>query len=531
MYSAWIASIRAGSLTHSSSRQRSTGTPRSKSNVPIAPSPQITRRSSSSSRVISFFAINVAYLYSVNCATLLKRCTRQLIGKEIPLAFYKRSMRSGTAGIGSVCQRFAIRLARRLVPEHKDNFLDVVVGCQELASGFDGHLSGFVDRISVSAAADRRKSDGFDSVFRCQPQRITIAISQRLGLAPVASAPNRTDGVNDKPRRQPIALCYFCFARPTAAKRPAFLEQFRAGGAMNRAVNAAAAEQRRISCVHDAVGSNFGNVSPNNLDFVLKVFLHARLPPKRKRISGSHALDEPAAVGLSHVAKAIVQPIRSALPEFQRVGFDAITAPMRRERHRFAGKPFRHFRHARIEHSTRIDHLALTRGPRGQLATQWTRVKVNKRFLPGNFFRAAANANLSIQFDPVKGQCGVGIGCKMFPFFAFVIGEKDKALVVEILQQHDSHRRPAVWGDRCQAHGIRVANTGLGCRGKPVAKLLDRIRVEIAPAKTFADMLVSRGLRIAWNLHGKKVAHASPMRNAKLTPRPIERLPASPGFS
>src|SRR5579884_1156832 len=235
-------------------------------------------------------------------------------------------MRSGTAGIASACQRCAIYLARFLLPEHEGHFVDVFVGCQELASGFDGHLSGFLDWITVSAAADRWKGDGFDTVLRRQAQRIAIAIGQRLGLATVAAAPNRTHGVNDKARRQPITLCDFCFARPTAAKRPAFLEQFRAGGAMNRAVNAAAAEQRRISCVHDAVGSNFGNVSPNNLDFVLKVFLHARLPPKCKRISGSQALNEPAAVGLPHVAKAIVQPIRSALPEFQRVGFDAITA-------------------------------------------------------------------------------------------------------------------------------------------------------------------------------------------------------------
>ena len=57
------------------------------------------------------------------------------------------------------------------------------------------------------------------------------------------------------PRRQPIAAGDLGVAGLAAMERAAFGEQLGPGGAMDRAVDAAAAEQRRIRGVDDGVNA------------------------------------------------------------------------------------------------------------------------------------------------------------------------------------------------------------------------------------------------------------------------------------
>ena len=102
-------------------------------------------------------------------------------------------------------------------------------------------------------------------------------------------------------------------------------------------------------------------------------------------------------------------------------------------------KTFCHLRHARIKHATSIEHLALTRGPRAQLAADRARLKVSLRFLALSFFRCPADANLPIQFDPVKRQRRIGIDFELLSFFAFVVGKKDETVLVETFQQNNPH--------------------------------------------------------------------------------------------
>src|SRR5437016_2992776 len=65
--------------------------------------------------------------------------------------------------------------------------------------------------------------------------------------------------------RQPIAARDFRRAGLAAAERAALLEQVRPCGAMDRAVNAAAAEQRRIRGVHDGVEGKRRDVRDDDL--------------------------------------------------------------------------------------------------------------------------------------------------------------------------------------------------------------------------------------------------------------------------
>jgi hypothetical protein len=67
--------------------------------------------------------------------------------------------------------------------------------------------------------------------------------------------PNRSDGMNDVPRRQPIPFGDFGVAGGAATKRAAFCQQLRPCRAMDRAIDTAAAQQRRIRGVDDGVNA------------------------------------------------------------------------------------------------------------------------------------------------------------------------------------------------------------------------------------------------------------------------------------
>ncbi len=58
------------------------------------------------------------------------------------------------------------------------------------------------DRITVDAAADRRKRDARDAVLHGKPKRLAIAAREPLGLVVAAAAPDRADRVDHEARRQ-----------------------------------------------------------------------------------------------------------------------------------------------------------------------------------------------------------------------------------------------------------------------------------------------------------------------------------------
>src|SRR5215469_12158176 len=74
----------------------------------------------------------------------------------------------------------------------------------------------------------------------------SITGREQLVLAAHPTSPNRADGVDDVLRRQPKAARNLRRTGVAAAERSAFGEQIRAGGAMDRAVDPAAAEQGAI---------------------------------------------------------------------------------------------------------------------------------------------------------------------------------------------------------------------------------------------------------------------------------------------
>src|SRR5437870_1687398 len=65
---------------------------------------------------------------------------------------------------------------------------------------------------------------------------------------------------------QPVAFGDFCIASIAAIERAAFGEQFGSGRAMDRAIDAAPAEERRVRGVDDGVNAKRGDVGNDDLE-------------------------------------------------------------------------------------------------------------------------------------------------------------------------------------------------------------------------------------------------------------------------
>jgi hypothetical protein len=118
-----------------------------------------------------------------------------------------------------------------------------------------GDLGGAIGGEIIYAGGDGGKGNRRKIVGLAELQRSAIARRQRFILALAAAMPDRPYGMNDMPRRQLVAFGDFGVAGRAAMQRTAFGKQFRSGGAMDRAVDAAAAPKRIIRGVDDRINA------------------------------------------------------------------------------------------------------------------------------------------------------------------------------------------------------------------------------------------------------------------------------------
>ena len=93
-----------------------------------------------------------------------------------------------------------------------------------------------------------------------------MARGKRLGFLVGAAPPDRADGVDHMPGRQTVAGGRLCLSRAAAAEPAAFRGQLRPGGSVDRAVDAAAAEQRAVGGIHDRVDCLSSDVTVGGFD-------------------------------------------------------------------------------------------------------------------------------------------------------------------------------------------------------------------------------------------------------------------------
>jgi len=98
-----------------------------------------------------------------------------------------------------------------------------------------------------------------------QRQRAAIAGRERGVLTGAAAVPDRTDGMDHMPRRQRISIGDLGVAGGAAIEAAARGEQVRTCGAMDRAVDSAAAEQRAIGGIDDRVERERRDVGDDDL--------------------------------------------------------------------------------------------------------------------------------------------------------------------------------------------------------------------------------------------------------------------------
>src|SRR3989338_3275952 len=139
---------------------------------------------------------------------------------------------------------------------------------QRRFDGFNRDPGGRFHRIAVDAGADARERNGMRAVIGGKPQQIAVAGSQQLRLALRTAAPHRPDRVDHESRRQAIAFGELRLARLAAAQQAAFLQQLRAGGAVDRPVHAPAAEQRGVGGIDDRIDLKRGDVALHHAKYV-----------------------------------------------------------------------------------------------------------------------------------------------------------------------------------------------------------------------------------------------------------------------
>ena len=91
-----------------------------------------------------------------------------------------------------------------------------------------------------------------------------ITRRQQLVFAVIPAMPDRADGMNHMPRRQPITLGDLGTAGLAAMERAAFGEKLWPGRTVDRSIDAAATEQRGVRSVDDGVNAQARDVGDDD---------------------------------------------------------------------------------------------------------------------------------------------------------------------------------------------------------------------------------------------------------------------------
>lgn len=127
-------------------------------------------------------------------------------------------------------------------------------GVQPGGHGTDGNTRGAVGRESVDAGRNGRKRNRPDPMGGGEFERNAVARGQQpVAFLRAAFAPHRPDRMDDVARRQAVSPGDLGVTSVATAQRAALRKQFRPGGAVNRAVDASAAEERAVGGVDDGI--------------------------------------------------------------------------------------------------------------------------------------------------------------------------------------------------------------------------------------------------------------------------------------
>ena len=145
-----------------------------------------------------------------------------------------------------------------LAEQNESNLPHFAIRALEMGFYFtDGDRRGLLQRISVDSGANSRKGDESGAVLFGQREATAVAGRQHFSLAVAAIAVDRADGVKDVFRGKASRARHHRLAGGAGADRSPdgvqLSHDLRAAGAMDSAIHAASAGQRRIGGINDGV--------------------------------------------------------------------------------------------------------------------------------------------------------------------------------------------------------------------------------------------------------------------------------------
>ena len=117
----------------------------------------------------------------------------------------------------------------------------MLAGTQFLHDGLQGHGRGLSHGVAVDPGGNGGEVHRFDALRSGQSQTVSITGSQRRRFPVFTALPDGADGVDDIPRFQAVAAGQLRLTGFAAMERPAFCQQLRPCGGVDRTVHAAAA--------------------------------------------------------------------------------------------------------------------------------------------------------------------------------------------------------------------------------------------------------------------------------------------------
>lgn len=150
---------------------------------------------------------------------------------------------------------------------NEDHPVENAVVVQEISYRLARDFSCVFTRIPVQAGADAAESDGFEAIQRRQLQTVLIAVPQGfLTFLQLTKSIHRADRMDNVLGWQLMSPSNDRISGGTTIEFSAFRQKPRAGGAMDGAIDAAAAEQAAVCCIDNRVDLEFGYVPSDKAD-------------------------------------------------------------------------------------------------------------------------------------------------------------------------------------------------------------------------------------------------------------------------
>src|SRR5439155_25230092 len=163
------------------------------------------------------------------------------------------AQRRGLVGRGFGRDGLGHDVGRERVVGAEDDLLRELVLIEPRTDRRDRDVGGLALRIAEHAGRDARERDRLDRVLACDLEAAPVARRELRAHAGATAAVDRPDGVDDVLRRQLVALRELRLAGLATAERAALDEQLAPGAPVDRAVDAATAEEAGVRGVDDRV--------------------------------------------------------------------------------------------------------------------------------------------------------------------------------------------------------------------------------------------------------------------------------------